>query len=314
MLSAGQSPAGDGPGLLGCSISNMTSFEITYELSDEAPPPVDWNDYAVKAQAAFAVLCNGDPSERDVQDFLERNPCFVPGAWTPTLKSGHYPLHCSLISQPRLTGLQQRQPDFAWIATHSQTWFPTLIEIERPGKAIFTNDGSPRAEFTQARHQIAQWRSWFGESSKVNEFVREYGIPDLYLRWKTLQPHYVLVYGRRREVAHRPDLSKLLSSLLPGTDEDLVSYDRLEPDPELADAISVKPIGAGRYEVLHVQPTLTLGPALADRLLHLTDVEEAICRCDAIPPDRKEFLRSRVAYWRQWARDRGSTGRAADFE
>ena len=148
-------------------------------------------------------------------------------------------------------------------------------------------------------------------AANLQKFVVDYGIQDIYTRYKTLQPHFVLICGRRREVEDRPDLSKQLS----GPDEELVSYDQLLPDVELSQAITVKATAPGRYEALHVLPTLTLSPLLADRLLSVTAMEDAIADCWQMPPERREFLVSRLEYWREWARKEGSrTARLNDFE
>ncbi len=289
----------------------MKTWTPSYTLRTDAPPPVQWASYAESAGDALGRLLQSASDERQIREFLERNPCFVPGAWTPGVKSGHYPLHCALITQPRLVGLDGRQPDFMWIATHSQTWYPTLIEIARPDKALFTKKGSPTAEFRQARHQLTQWGSWLNTAANLQKFVVDYGIQDIYTRYKTLQPHFVLICGRRREVEDRPDLSKQLS----GPDEELVSYDQLLPDVELSQAITVKATAPGQYEALHVLPTLTLSPILADRLLSVTTMEDAIADCWQMPPERREFLVSRLEYWREWARKEGSrTARLNDFE
>ncbi len=292
----------------------MNTWTPSYTLRTDAPPPVAWTSYAESARDSLGRLLESESDERPIQDFLERNPCFVPGAWTRRVKSGHYPLHCALITQPRLVGLDGRQPDFMWIATHSQTWYPTLIEIERPDKALFTKQGSPTAEFTQARHQFAEWGSWLNTAANLQKFAVEYGIPDIYARYKTFQPHFVLIDGRRREVEDRPDLSKQLSDLLPGPDEELVSHDWLSPDVELSQAITVKATAPGQYEALHVLPTLTLSPLLADRLLSVTAMEDAIADCWQMPPERREFLVSRLEYWREWARQEERTARLNDFE
>ena len=288
----------------------MNTWTPSYTLRTHAPPPVEWSTYSESARDSLDRLLESASDERQIQEFLERNPCFVPGAWTPGVKSGHYPLHYVLISQPRLVGLDGRQPDFMWIATHSQTWYPTLIEIARPDKALFTKKGSPTAGFTQARHRLAKWGSWLNTTANLQKFVVDYGIQDIYTRYKTLQPHFVLICGRRREVEDRPDLSKQLS----GPDEELVSYDQLLPDVELSQAITVKATVPGRYEALHVLPTLTLSPLLADRLLSVTAMEDAIADCWQMPPERREFLVSRLEYWREWARQGGRTARLNDFE
>jgi hypothetical protein len=152
--------------------------EANYEQK-EGPPRTPWDDYVRTATEQWHQLLESDPPEESIQRFLEEHPAFVPGAWTPPpLKSGHCPFLRALISQPRLPGFNHRQPDFLWVSTHSLEWFPTLIEIERPGKKLFTKEGVPTADFTQARNQLAQWRTWFSDPTNVQTFVREYGIPD----------------------------------------------------------------------------------------------------------------------------------------
>ena len=151
-------------------------------------------------------------------------------------------------------------------------------------------------------------------TANLQEFVVDYGIPDIYTRYQTLQPHFVLTYGRHREVEDRPDLSNKLSDLSPGPDEELLSYDQLSPDVELSQAITVKVTASGEYEALHVLPTLTLSPLLADRLLSITGMEDAIGGCWQMPPERRECLVSRLEYWREWARQEGRTARLNDFE
>ncbi len=291
----------------------MNTWTPSYTLRTDAPPPVQWASYAESAGDALGRLLQSASDERQIREFLERNPCFVPGAWTPGVKSGHYPLHCALITQPRLVGFDGRQPDFMWIATHSQTWYPTLIKIARPDKAPFTKKGALTAAFTQARHQLAQWGSWLNTAANLEEFVVDYGIEDVYTRYKTLQPRFVLICGRRRGVEDRTELSEKLSDLLPGPNEQVVSYDQLSPDAELSQAITVRAI-PGQYGALHVLPTLTLTPLLADRLLSVTAMEDAIGGCWQMPPERREFLVSRLEYWREWAQQEGRTARLNDFE
>lgn len=103
----------------------------------------------------------------------------------------------------------------------------------------------------------------------------------------------------------QPDRNNLRATLLPGADEELMSFDRLEPDPELYAAITVRAVGNGRCTALHVQPTLTLGPMLAPRLLRIDGLEDAIDRSELMAPDRRDFLKSRIGYWKDWARSEG---------
>ena len=50
----------------------------------------------------------------------------------------------------------------------------------------------------------------------------------------------ILVYGRRTEFEDRYDLSRQMASLLPGHDEELMSFDRLKADASIRDAITVR--------------------------------------------------------------------------
>ncbi len=236
-----------------------------------------------------------------MQVFLEQNPCFVPGAWTPGAPSGHSPLHTALISQPQLSGLRSRQPDFMWISTHSATWYPTLIEIESPTKLIFKGDAIPTHQFTQARNQLAQWRAWFSEPVNIQKFVSEYGIPESYTKFRRMQPHFILIYGRRDEFENNEELSKQRAVIMSGPDEELISFDRLHPDLKLRNAIAVHATGFGRYRACAIMPTIEMGPVLADRLLHVDGLEDIVDADGRIPRARRDFLAKRIPYWRAWA-------------
>ncbi len=274
-------------------------LERTYKI-EHGPAAVQMQEYAAEVEGAFRELLESDPSEPELQEFLERNPALVPGARTPGVPSGRSPLHEALITQPRLPGLKTKIPDFMWISSHSETWYPTLIEIERPGKRIFRSRGRLTADFTEARNQLAQWRVWFGEPENVQKLVAEYGIPDELTRRLSTALHMILIYGRRSEFVDDPVLSKLRGSLLPGRDEELVSYDRLRVDVDLRDCITVRCTGSGTYKAVAVPPVFTLGPSSAARLLQIEDMEPVI-RKSAIGESRKGFLIERLPYWRKWA-------------
>ena len=175
---------------------------------------------------------------------------------------GTFPLHCSLIAQPKLPGQHVRIPDFMWIATHSGAWFPTLIEIEKPSKRIYNKDGTPSSHFSQARNQLNQWRSWFTSNANVEQFKEMYGIPDYMLRRRQMNLHMILVYGRRSELDEQPDLIRQRGSLLSG-DEELMSFDRLlDPgyiDTSKKNAVTVSAMGDGRYRAKYVSPVFELG-------------------------------------------------------
>jgi len=261
--------------------------------------------YAVRIEDEFTALLSSGPDERQVQAFLERHPALLPGALTPSSSSGHYPLHCALVTQPLLPGFHSRVPDFMWIATHSGTWYPTLIEIESPGKRLFTSTGRPTAEFTEARTQLAQWRSWFQNPTNVHQFMELYGVPDTWRRDRSWQLHMILIYGRRAEFEGSPNLSKLRASLMPSPDEELMSFDRLTVDPKLEAMITVRARGNSRFETVWVPETFGTSSFIAESLEYIDGLSESLDRNDQIPEARRAFLKARLEYWRGWAASPG---------
>jgi len=274
----------------------------TYTIRADAPPPMPWDDYANLVTAEYVRLINlGNTPEAELQGFLERNPSFVPGAWTPGVTSGHTPFLSAVISQPTLCGTMQFQPDFLWISTHSLEWFPTFVEIERPNKRTFKGSKlEVTSFFAQARNQLAQWRTWFDEPANCQTFVERFRIPDL-LRNRKMTLHFVLVYGRRGEFEGNRQKTRHRANLQDqGTT--LVSLDRLMPIRESANMMTVRLGADGRVKCVAVPPTFRLGPNIADDLLLIEDIEPAIERNDLISLERRAFLNERLEYWRNWSR------------
>lgn len=272
----------------------------TYKLK-RGPLAINIDKYARDQNKKFRSLLKEVPEENRIQRFLEENPSFVPGAWTSGSKSGHYPLHCALVSQPILRGPPMFVPDFMWISTHSLGWYPTLVEIENPKKKIFTKAGIPRAQFTQAKNQLEKWNAWFNKPSNVSQFMDDYRIPDYMRDQRQMQLHMILIYGRRTEFDSKPQLSKERMSLFGQSNMELMSFDRLSCDKELRNAITVKLKAKKGYEALCVPPTFRLGPALADRYLEIDGLDGALDRAVSISADRRKFLKNRLPYWMEWA-------------
>ena len=274
-------------------------FSKNYKL-EAGPNRIGLAEYLDAANRQLLELLDSNPAEKEVQLFLEKHPSMVPGPLTPLGVSGHFPLHCSLITQPVLPGLPSYVPDFMWIARHSGAWFPTLIEIEKPGKKIFTGRGDPTSEFSQARNQLNYWRSWFNNPTNVQQFMDLYGISR---RWNSISMclRMILVYGRRAEFKDNSRLESIRNGLLPGTDEELMSFDRLGVNLHMEDAITIKSVGPDKYEAVSVPSLFTTGPDLANRLLHIEGMSEALDRNEEIDEERREFLKGRILYWKEWA-------------
>jgi hypothetical protein len=276
------------------------TLEITQQVTD-GPPAMEFSDYARVVSRRLHDLLSQEPDEQKLQHFLESHPSFVPGARTAGGGTCGSRVLDLLVARPELPGLGARIPDFMWLKATSDTWFPVLIEIEAPTKRIYRKKGGLLADFTHARNQLNHWRTWFKEPYNQEKFQAEYGVPSEWVERKTMRPHFILVYGRRREFENYPQLSKERESLLPGTDEELMSFDRLFADPLLSNALTVRPNGPRRYSALTVPPTLKAGPHGAERLLMLQGLDQAIDASSEMSAERREFLKVRLAHWRNWA-------------
>lgn len=268
----------------------------------QGPERPSFKEYATRVMGEFAALLSGEPIEKEVQKFLERHPALVPGAFSPpSSSSGHYPLHCALITQPLLPGFHARVPDFMWIATHSQTWCPTLIEIESPSKKLFTSGGLPTAEFTAARTQLAQWRLWFDNPTNGQQFMEVYAVPETWRQDRIRKLNMILIYGRRSEFEGSPQLSKLRASLMSSHDEHLMSFDRLTMDPNLEAMITVRACGNGRFEAVWIPETFGPSAVIAETLARIDGLTKRIDQNDRISKARSAFLKERIEYWQKWA-------------
>lgn len=271
-------------------------FERTYTLLTDSPPPMDAAQYRLWVESAWQALLGSDPQEAAIQDFLERHPALIPGAFgLGTYSSGHAPFPGGVISQPELYGYQARRPDFMWISKNSTSINPVLVEIESPGKRLFTQGGLPTAQFSQARNQLAQWKAWFANPVHQLAFLEAYGIDLPYLEF---EPHFLLIYGRRDEYEKSKELTRLRGHLM-GTNEHLMSYDRLYFEPKASELPSLRHTVQG-YRVLHISPVTWLGPGLFDYDTPLSGRLDAVDRNALISEPRKAFLKSRLPYWEEW--------------
>ena len=287
----------------------MGPFDPTYRPED-GPKPTSYEEYFTKSKDDYVRVLSDASSEPEVQSFLEQHPIFVPGHSTPGALSGHFPLHCALITQPDLPGVPSFRPDFMWISTNSAVWYPTLIEIESPKKRIFTKQGNVSSDFCHARDQLDQWRIWFDDPANVQQFIKKYRIPD-YLLKRTMRLHRILIYGRRDEFENSHVLTKRVANLLPEGAE-IMSFDRLKKppfEPAMSVAITVKSRSSGSYKAVWIPEVFEVGPDSAERLLSIDGIPEAIDCNPSIGRERKVFLRRRILYWREWASSGASASR-----
>ena len=158
-------------------------------------------DYAQRAKSELRTLLERDEyEEKRYQKLLEEFPCLVPGAdpATDVGSNGFYP--SGVITQPQLSGVSSRFPDFCIISHDSGSVYATLVEIESPSKAWATKKGHQSAQLTQAINQIKDWKAWFSEQPNQITFLRDFQLPDWLHGDRSFEQRYILVYGRRREM------------------------------------------------------------------------------------------------------------------
>ncbi len=275
---------------------------MNYQIEKPPEEALSWEVYETLITEEWDGLLNSQPPppESVIQDFLQKHPSMVPGAFGLFGgESGHYPLLCSLISQPPLPSYNARIPDFMWLSRWSDTQQPVLIEIEAPDKRWFTKSGTPTAEFTQAMNQIAEWKAWFGVSHNTEAFKDFYGLS----QWPRLRfkPVYLLIYGRRAEANASPELTQK-RGIVYGDDISAATYDRLRPNPKAAELICINVKGPMKFRALSVPATLTWRPELARERALVTGLPDAIQANPYISERRKEFLIRRLSYWNEYGR------------
>lgn len=165
------------------------------EPPDAPVRAMPWETYTASASAELRLLLDSGAAEQAMQDWLERNPAFVPGAGGPPGYGHHGPLHGAVVTQPPLRGLGVRVPDFLCLTKTSGVLQPVLVEIEAPRKNWFTAAGRPTAELTEAQDQLREWREWLEIPANRQVFLDFYRVPARLRRALAFQPSYWLVYG-----------------------------------------------------------------------------------------------------------------------
>lgn len=274
------------------------SLRQSYTI-EKGPPAISWNEYCSNLMRDWHALLNSPDAEveKNIQIFLERHPCLVPGGQSMSGPSGHSAFPAALITQPRLPGYIERIPDFLWIATDSLNVYAVLIEIESPVKKQFNQDGTPTAKFTQAQNQLTQWKAWFSEPSNVQLFRDAY-CPQGQFGNRKFTPQFVLIYGRRSELEDRPELVPIRAQMQRGQ-EFHMTFDRLHPIKDHDQYMTVK-LSQKKFEAVSVPATLKLGPMMSDYRSLIGGKEAVIPETSYLSEVRKSFLLRRVAYWDCW--------------
>lgn len=268
---------------------------MTYEFTDNAPKSITDKEYLSKANKEFQyLLTNFSKDEIRFQKFFEQNPSYVPGArdeFSIMGQSGHHPhLNC-LITQPKITGLIKRIPDFMWLASDSVYFSPIIIEIEAPSKKYFKKDGSPTSHFSQARNQLEEWQTILKRPENILSFYRDFSIPQDLVDL-TFKPRFVLIYGRREEFENDIILKQKRGSLF-DNDKVLMSYDRIKA--KLLNNYVTCKVKNGKYLAENLSPTFKIGP-FEDEMFEIQNLIKAVDNTCYLTDQRKTFLKEKIPY------------------
>jgi Shedu protein SduA, C-terminal len=147
----------------------------------------------------FEALINAGRAESAYQRFFENYPVLID------------PLAAEVVSQQRLGS--EHATDFA-LRRHDGGW--TLIEIEKPQDALFTNRGDFTANFTHAFGQVLDFQQWVDG----NVAYAEKHMPGVQA------PRGALIMGRRESLSTR-QARKLKQFAENSRRVEIVTYDEL---------------------------------------------------------------------------------------
>lgn len=128
-------------------------------------------------------LITDNKEEPDFQSFFTANPNFL------------VPDQVLTIPFPNYGG--EFKPDFMIEASTGHHW---IIEIEKPGKKLFTKRDRPRAVFTQAEQQIRDYMTWARENII---FLQKRDWP----RLNQGNMHGVLIIGKRADLSTSQEIA-----------------------------------------------------------------------------------------------------------
>ncbi len=263
-----------------------------------------WDDYsALAARELSALLASGECDERTFQRLLEEHPILVPGVY-PSTQAGHNGIFpSSVITQPPLTGLNTRLPDFCVISHDSGTLYASFVEIESPCKPWATKAGVQSAKLTQAIDQLRDWKIWFNDPLNAARFLDEFRVPHSLRAGRAFVRQYILVYGRREDLRNS-DFGKRRAEA-EAHDEVFMSWDRLQPSNHYAGLMTVRLTPDG-YRAVSVPPSVTLGPLHAEDQSIILGRKEAVARSRHLSPVRAQFLIERWPYWDGWVQSKSN--------
>lgn len=258
----------------------------------DIPPPMPWEQYEKLIKNEWNQLLESEDSkkERKIQQFLEKHPSMLPGAFGILGSSNLNPFPLAVITQPKLQGNDTKISDFLWISSDSTSVYLTFIELKVPTKLWWTEKGKPRSDLTSAINQLTDLYVWLEKPVNRLNFFDYFRIPEL-LRKRRLKQIYVLIYGRRAEAIKYENRDKSYKDNVI-----LMTYDRLSPDPNAKNFMTVKMKKEG-YEAVAIPPSFTFHQDFIEERAIINSKEKAIKNNEYLTKERKNFLLKRFVDW-----------------
>ena len=258
----------------------------------DIPPPMQWEKYEKLIKNKWNQLLESEDSkiERKIQEFLEKHPSMLPGAFGILGSSNLNPFPLAVISQPKLQGNDTKISDFLWISSDSTSSYLIFIELKLPTELWWTKNRKPRSNLTSAISQLTELNVWLEKPANRLNFYDYFQIPEL-LRNRRLKQKFVLIYGRRAEAEKYENRDSSY-----GDNIILMTYDRLSPNPKAKNLMTVKIKNEG-YEALAIPPTFTFHQDFIEKRAIINSKEKAIKNNEYLTEERKNFLLKRFVDW-----------------
>lgn len=267
------------------------------------PRPIEWDAYKNNVLDEWRQLLDSDPEESRVQAFLELHPAMIPGGSGDVAPNGHHGAEKGIVfREPPLTGQgPDYEPDFMWVTRSSGQVVPVCIEIEKPSKRWFNQDGTRTAHFNHATDQIDRWRAWFSRETNKAIFRSNYLLFDSYTS-RDISPFFCLIYGRRSEFlpggGHKnPEELTFKRGHLGRNDEVARTFDSLLPRSDHANSLTVTR-HPDHLEVHALSPLFETTSDFGPAALKLQGIERAVERSVMMTTERKAYIKDRWKYWR----------------
>jgi len=187
-----------------------------------------------------------------------------------------------------------------WVTRSTSLITPVLIEIEKPSKRWFQENGRPTADFRDAHDQLNDWRAWFGRDENTALFRRRFLFGDQYVN-RQIRPQYLLIYGRRSEFERggghqHPGPLRNKRDTQQRADESFMTFDSIRPRFEHRSSVTVSMTAQGPCPFAF-SPVYGTGTHTIDHAPILGNPADALERTVMMSDARKAYLAGRWEYW-----------------